>query len=457
MATSSSASVYGRLRNIRPNFDVVFRFPIDAVSVQRTQNGTCWKGTWKRRWAMVWTEYRRWRDQVRGCYHRRRVYIHTSFRSLVQSFPEASLGISVAVDGQIFQTDVYSASHPPTQSPRPRKLSRWGGRAVVVLIGIRLGIDGVNPIYYETIKVCDSFHLFFFFFFTCQIQWNMKALYTLPQSVGIAGGRPSSSYYFVGSQADNLFYLDPHHTRATVPLRPPTQTQTQTQTPTTERERERGIPIRQATPERGSVSPPPPGHHHRSPTSPASSRTGSSTFSYPTASPSPLSKQLSTSSSSSGGAHARWNSAGANANANGGGGGSVLSGEAASDSGLDATQVHYVSSYSPAELRTFHCERVRKMPLSGLDPSMLIGFLCKTEADWIDLRRRVAEVRDTFMICEDNTLTGYASYSRTIRRSSRSSMSLRRGRMLTIVSNQCRIPKKTKTTCRKIKTQRARV
>ena len=189
---------------------------------------------------------------------------------------------------------------------------------------------------------------------------NPKVLYTLPQSVGIAGGRPSFSYYFVGSQADNLFYLDPHHTRATIPLRPPTQTQV----PTTERECERGIPIRQATPERGSVLPPPPGHH-RSPTSPASSRTGSSTFSYPTASPSPLSKQLSTSSSSSSGAHACWNSAGASAN--GGGGGSVLSGEAASDAGSDVTQVHYVSSYRPAELRTFHRERVRKTPLSGLD------------------------------------------------------------------------------------------
>lgn len=274
-----------------------------------------------------------------------------AIKSLVQSFPEASLGISVAVDGQIFQTDVYSASHSPTQSPRPRKLSRWGDRAVVVLIGIRLGLDGVNPIYYDTIK----------------------ALYTLPQSVGIAGGRPSSSYYFVGSQSDNLFYLDPHHSRATIPLRPLPHSA----------ERERGIPIRQATPERGSVSPP---GHHRSPTSPASSRTGSSTFSYhATASPSPLSKQLSTSSSSSGGAHIRWNSTGVN------GGGSELSG-AASDVGLDPSQMHYVTAYSAAELRTFHCERVRKMPLSGLDPSMLIGFLCKTEADWIDLRLRVAEL-----------------------------------------------------------------
>ena len=101
---------------------------------------------------MVWTEYRRRRDQVRKYYHRSRLSVDNSFRSLVQIFPDASLGISVAVDGQIFQTDVYSASHSPTQSPRPRKLSRWGDRAVVVLIGIRLGIEGVNPIYYETIN-----------------------------------------------------------------------------------------------------------------------------------------------------------------------------------------------------------------------------------------------------------------------------------------------------------------
>src|SRR5882762_2233004 len=50
---------------------------------------------------------------------------------------------------------------------------------------------------------------------------NEQALYTFPQSVGIAGGRPSSSYYFVGSQADNLFYLDPHYARPAIPLRPP--------------------------------------------------------------------------------------------------------------------------------------------------------------------------------------------------------------------------------------------
>ena len=86
-------------------------------------------------------------------------YILTFLSDLGAKFP--SLGISVAVDGQIFQMDVYSASYPPTQSPRPRKPSRWGGRAVVVLICIQLKIDGVNPIYYETVKVCDFPPTFF--------------------------------------------------------------------------------------------------------------------------------------------------------------------------------------------------------------------------------------------------------------------------------------------------------
>lgn len=58
---------------------------------------------------------------------------------------------------------------------------------------------------------------------------------------------------------------------------------------------------------------------------------------------------------------------------------------------LDPVQEHLVTAYSAAELKTFHCDRVRKMPLSGLDPSMLIGFLCQSEEEWNDFRRRVGE------------------------------------------------------------------
>ncbi|XP_044715465.1 peptidase family c54 domain-containing protein [Hirsutella rhossiliensis] len=42
-------------------------------------------------------------------------------------------------------------------------------------------------------------------------------LVLMSQSVGIAGGRPSSSHYFIGAQGSFLFYLDPHHTRPALP------------------------------------------------------------------------------------------------------------------------------------------------------------------------------------------------------------------------------------------------
>lgn len=75
----------------------------------------------------------------------------------MQSFPEAGFGVSVATDGVLFQSDVYAASYPDgsEHSPSRRaKVSSWGHQPVLLLLGIRLGIDGVNPIYYETIKVC---------------------------------------------------------------------------------------------------------------------------------------------------------------------------------------------------------------------------------------------------------------------------------------------------------------
>lgn len=58
----------------------------------------------------------------------------------------------------------------------------------LILLGLRLGIDKVNQVYWD----------------------SLKAILASPQAVGIAGGRPSSSHYFYGYQGDNLFYLDPH-------------------------------------------------------------------------------------------------------------------------------------------------------------------------------------------------------------------------------------------------------
>ena len=230
-----------------------------------------------------------------------------------------------------------------------------------------------------------------------------QTLYTWPQSVGIAGGRPSSSYYFVGSQADNLFYLDPHHARPAIPLRPP-PTDVVLNTPATPPNRSRQTSPEPTSDREWEKSPRTPVRHARSPTSPISIRSGSSFSQRNIVPPSPLQQQLSTSSTataasyvttatsqsstSNSNSHVRWHSS------------SVLPDDSEMDSrelsingeDLDPIQRHYATAYSAAELRTFHCDRVRKMPLSGLDPSMLIGFLCKDESDWRDLKMRITEV-----------------------------------------------------------------
>lgn len=73
----------------------------------------------------------------------------------------------------IYRSDVYSASNlpsgdwfrddagstPASMSATTSKRSSseqgrvWGNKAVLILVGLRLGLDGVNPIYYDSIKV----------------------------------------------------------------------------------------------------------------------------------------------------------------------------------------------------------------------------------------------------------------------------------------------------------------
>jgi len=53
---------------------------------------------------------------------------------------------------------------------------------------------------------------------------------------------------------------------------------------------------------------------------------------------------------------------------------------------LDWVQRRYCTASRTEELKTFRCDHDRKMPLSGLDQSMLIGFLCH-QADWLDVSR----------------------------------------------------------------------
>lgn len=88
--------------------------------------------------------------------------------------------------------DVYEDSFMAVARPNGQLF-----HPTLVLVCTRLGIDKINPVYLEA----------------------LAATLQMEQSVGIAGGRPSSSHYFVGTQGQRLFYLDPHHPRSALPYR----------------------------------------------------------------------------------------------------------------------------------------------------------------------------------------------------------------------------------------------
>jgi len=86
--------------------------------------------------------------------------------------------LHVAMDGSVYRDEVVAAA------------SGGGGgwRPLLLLVPLRLGLDRLNAEYVPTIL----------------------GLLRLPQCVGVIGGRPRSSYYFIGSQGERLLYLDPH-------------------------------------------------------------------------------------------------------------------------------------------------------------------------------------------------------------------------------------------------------
>lgn len=68
--------------------------------------------------------------------------------------------------------------------------------ALLILVPTRLGVQEINPAYFQPILQTFQF----------------------PQSVGIAGGKPNSAFYFVGAieKSETLICLDPHNSRPAV-------------------------------------------------------------------------------------------------------------------------------------------------------------------------------------------------------------------------------------------------
>ena len=112
------------------------------------------------------------------------------FRALAPHSPTTPLRVYARPDDNNVYLDTLlaTATAPDTSTFHP----------TLILLGTRLGIDRITPTYHAA----------------------LLAALELPHSVGIAGGRPGSSHYFVGHQGSALFYLDPHTTRPALPAPP---------------------------------------------------------------------------------------------------------------------------------------------------------------------------------------------------------------------------------------------
>ncbi|KAH7369917.1 putative cysteine protease atg4 [Rhexocercosporidium sp. MPI-PUGE-AT-0058] len=108
-------------------------------------------------------------------------------QALTNDHESSELRVYLTGDGlEVYEDSFMKIAKPDGKSFKP----------TLILVGTRLGLDKITPVYWEA----------------------LKSALQMPQSIGIAGGQPSSSHYFIGVQGQYFFYLDPHQTRPALPL-----------------------------------------------------------------------------------------------------------------------------------------------------------------------------------------------------------------------------------------------
>ncbi|XP_034045779.1 cysteine protease ATG4D-like isoform X1 [Thalassophryne amazonica] len=120
------------------------------------------------------------------------IVAHILRKAVAESTDIPNLTVYVAQDCTIFKDDVKKLCERPHSANSGAASQSW--MSVIILVPVRLGGEAFNPAYITSVK----------------------GLLKLPCCIGIIGGKPKHSLFFVGFQDDHLLYLDPHYCQPTV-------------------------------------------------------------------------------------------------------------------------------------------------------------------------------------------------------------------------------------------------